>query len=234
MSAIPKRVSIRDDNSDNQAFLKIMPTVETHARIQFRHFNEVDREEAVAEAVASAYLGFTAAKRNGKAHRITPHSLAHFSVLQVRDGRHTGGSIDSKNDVMSRKSQRRHGFKVVGLPWDHQHVYDCLRDPTSPVWKDLLVKDKSTPVPDQAAFRIDWSEFLRQQHGRTRTALTMAAEGYKQVDIADKLGVTPAAVCQRVKKAGREWRVMQGENEADDSGALDRGPAATEPDPGLT
>jgi hypothetical protein len=136
--------------------------------------------------------------------------VAHYALLHVKDGRHVGGSADSKSDVMSRKAQRRGGFKVVGLPWDSEHGYDCMNDPSSPVWKQVLLEDRSTPVPDQAAFRIDWSGFLRQQHDRTRKALALLAEGRKQVEVADRMGVTPAAVCQRIKKAEREWLAWQG------------------------
>ena len=113
---------------------------------------------------------------------------------------------------MSRKAQRLHSFKVVGLPWDSDHAYDCLKDPASPVWKEVLLDNKSTPVPDQAAFRIDWSDFLRQQHDRTRKTLAMLAAGHKQVEVADRLGVTASAVCQRIAKAEREWENLQGES----------------------
>ena len=63
----------------------------------------------------------------------------------------------------------------------------------------------------EEAFRVDWSGFLRQQHDRTRKALAMLAEGHKQVEVADRLGVTPAAVCLWVGKAEREWESFQGE-----------------------
>ena len=53
------------------------------------------------------------------------------------------------------------------------------------------------------------SEFLRRQHDRTRWALAMLAAGYRQVEVAEKLGVTPSAVCQRIKKAKREWMNWQ-------------------------
>ena len=216
MSAIPKQVSIHSDNadatsSDNEAFLKLLPAVKTHAQIQFRHLGVVDRDEAIAEATASAFLNFKTAKRRGQSHRITPSTLAHYAILHVKDGRHVGGGSESKCDVFSRKAQRRFGFKVVGLPWDSDHTYDCMNDPTSPVWKQVLLDDKSTPVPDQAAFRIDWSGFLGQQSDRTRKIISMLAEGHKQTEVADRLGVTPPAVCQRVRKAEREWDVMQDE-----------------------
>ena len=163
----------------------------------------------MAEATAAAFVNVHHALGNG--HRLKPSMVAHYAVLHAKDGRHVGGSADSKTDVMSFKAQRLHGFKVVGLPWDSDCAYNCMTDPSAPVWKQVLLDDKSTPVPDQAAFRIDWSSFLRQQHDRTRKCLALLAEGHKQVEVADRLGVTPAAICQRVGKAEREWESFQGE-----------------------
>ena len=51
------------------------------------------------------------------------------------------------------------------------------------------------------------------QADRTRTLLAMLAAGHKQTEVADHLGVTPAAICQRRGKARREWAVFQGEGE---------------------
>ena len=216
MSAIPQSVPDqhqppnKTDSAIHATFLKYLPAVRTHAAIKFRHLSEHDREEMIAEAAAAAFVNVHHALRNGNGHRLSPSMVAHYAVLHVKDGRHVGGSTDSKTDVMSFKAQRLRGFRVVGLPWDSQHVYDCLQDSSSPVWREVLLDDKSTPVPDQAAFRIDWSHFLRQQHDRTRKALAMLAEGHKQVEVADRLGVTPPAVNQRVKKAEREWMNLQG------------------------
>jgi DNA-directed RNA polymerase specialized sigma24 family protein len=74
-----------------------------------------------------------------------------------------------------------------------------------------LLEDKTTPVPDQAAFRVDLSEFMTQQSDRTRQAMALLAAGYRQTEVADRLGCTPSAICQRVKRAEREWMAWQAE-----------------------
>ena len=71
--------------------------------------------------------------------------------------------------------------------------------------------DRKTSPADLACFRLDLSSFLSTQHDRTRTLLAMLAAGHRQVEVADHLGVTPSAVCQRRTKAAREWAVFQGE-----------------------
>jgi hypothetical protein len=198
-----------DHAARNEVFLKFLPAVETHAKIQFRHLPAVDREEAVAEAKAAAFMNVHEASRGGRADRITPFTLALYAVRHVRDGRHVGTSRDAAKDVLSRRAQQRGSFRVLGLRWDSILGYDCIKDSTTPVWHDRLA-GLSRPTPaDQAAFRIDWSSFIRSQSGRTRVALAMLAAGHQQTEVADKLGVTPSPVCQRLKKAEREWRCFQ-------------------------
>ncbi len=97
MAAIPKPISTRGVRSAksstdvNTTFLKYLPAVQTHAAIQFRGLSHADREEAVAESVAAAFVGVRTAVHSGKAHRLRPSTVAHYSVLNVKSGRHVGG-----------------------------------------------------------------------------------------------------------------------------------------------
>ncbi|MHC4065725.1 MAG: hypothetical protein ACYSUI_14675, partial [Planctomycetota bacterium] len=192
--------------------LRYLPAIETHAAIQFRGLPDTDREEAMAEARAAAFVNFRSAVSSGKAHRLKPSMVAHYAALHVRGGRHVGGGPDNTSDILSRRAQRMHGFKVERLPWDSAHAYDILKTPDQKVWRLRLLHDRRTPVPDQVCFRIDFSQFMAGQHDRTRTAMAMLAAGHKQVEVADKLGVTPAAVCQRLGRARREWATAQRQN----------------------
>ena len=202
-------------------FLQYLPVVRTHAQIWFRHLPAVDREECVAEAVASAFCTYTAACRRGRSHAVRPSTLADFAVKHVRSSRHVGGSQESKGDVLSRRAQKIRGFRVHSLPKSETYNFDILKVPDQDVWKRWLLHDRQTPVPDQAAFRIDWSSFMSKQQDRTRTALAMLAAGHKQIEVADRLSISPPAVCQRLSRAEREWRVFQGESPGD--GAADAG-----------
>ncbi|NOX60035.1 MAG: hypothetical protein GXP29_14410 [Planctomycetes bacterium] len=140
---------------------------------------------------------------------MTASTVARYAVLRVKDGGHVGGSTDSTNDVMSRKAQQRRGFKVSDRDWDNSDAYNCMTDPTAPVWRQSLRGDARTGIPDQVAFRIDWSTFLRTQSSRTRTALAMLAAGHSQTKVANRPGATPPAVCQRLKRAEREGLGLQ-------------------------
>ncbi len=139
-----------------------------------------------------------------------------------------GGSLESRRDVMSFRAQRAGGFKVFSLPWDHVNTYDILRISDKTVWKDRLLHDRRTPPPDQAALRIDLSCFLAKQHDRTRTLLAMLAAGYRQVEVADHLGVAAPAITQRRNRAAREWAAFQGED-PDESSAENRSPSGGRP-----
>ena len=215
-------------NPTSDHFLKLLPAVQAHARNKFRNLRDLDREEAIAEATAAAYLNFDIAVRHDKANTVTPGTLSRFAVLHVKAGRHVGGSQDRKRDVLSRLAQRRNGFRVYSLPLRDSRSFNCMTAPDQPVWREHLLHDRRTLPSDQAAFRIDWSKFLAGQSDRTRRTLAMLAEGYKQNEVADRLGVTPPAVCQRIKKARREWQNFQ-RVEPDDTRA--QAPSARYPVP---
>ena len=189
---------------------------------QFRYLPDVDREEAIAEATAAALLNFRIAERHDKADTVTPGTLSRFAVLHVKAGRHVGGSQDRKRDVLSRLAQRRNGFRVYSLPLRDSQSFNCMTAPDQPVWREHLLHDRRTLPSDQAAFRIDWSKFLAGQSDRTRCTLAMLADGYMQTEVAERLNVTPPAICQRIRKARREWENLQ-EVEVDDTS---RTPAA--------
>ena len=215
MSAIPKQQFCSESKTEcsasqaNSLFLRYLHAVTKHASIKFRGLSESDREEAVAESVAAAFVNVRNAVDKHRHSKLTPSTVANFAVLHTLNGRHIGGSTDTINDVLSRRAQRQRGFKVLGLDWDDSRAYNCMTDPTSPVWRQSLHCDLRTSIPEQAAFRIDWSTFLRSQSSRTRTALALLAAGHSQTEVADRLGVTPSAVCQRIKRAEREWSRLQ-------------------------
>ncbi len=216
MSAIPKTIRPATDQSDddpeavNTAFLKYLPAVEKHAGFEFRHLPDVDREECVADAVASAFVNFRSAHQVGKTDQLTPSTVARYGVLHARTGRRVGGPNDNTKDVMSRRAQHARGFKCYSIHASIGNRYDCMRDPTAPVWTLLLSEAGREPVADLACFRCDWSTFLGQQQDRTRTAISMLAEGYKRCEVADHLGTTRPAVTQRMARAEREWDRFQG------------------------
>jgi hypothetical protein len=149
MSAIPKPASRSEScGAINAAFLRFLPAVKTHAKVQFRHLPAADREDAIADATAAAFLNFRSASQRGRAHKLTPSTVATYAVLHARTGRHVGGCDENTFDVLSRRAQMMRGFEVHHLPNENKHSFDCLRAPDQSVWRQTLLHDRRTPVPD--------------------------------------------------------------------------------------
>jgi len=197
-------------------FLTLLPRIETHARVVFRGLPMVDREEAIAEAVAAAYVAYRRLRERGiDPVREFPSMMATFAVRQVKDGRHVGSRMSSK-DALSPKAQRKHGFKVEPLPIStrraHEEVHSTLSGQRQmDTFEERLHENCRTPVPEQAAFRIDWPEFMRSLSQRDRRLATYLSLGNSAKQAAEKFGVSPGRVTQLRQGWCREWRAGQGE-----------------------
>src|SRR3954451_16258082 len=86
-------------------FLPLLPGVATHARLRFRGLNPADREEAVADAVAQAFVWFVRLKERGKEPSCFPVALAKYAALAVRCGRHVGRQLATR-DALSWQARR--------------------------------------------------------------------------------------------------------------------------------
>jgi hypothetical protein len=60
-------------------------------------------------------------------------------------------------------------------------------------------------VPDQVAFRCDWSEALAQQNDRVRQMIGLLAAGYLRCNVTEKFGITRPAITQRMDRVRRDW-----------------------------
>jgi hypothetical protein len=181
-------------------FLKLYLMVQRHARIVFRGRGEVDREEAVAEAVAAAFDSYLRLKARGKdpVHAF-PTLIATYAVLRVQDGWHLGSRSSSK-DVLSRKAQHKHGFQVLSLPG--RQDLGALAEQLEHDWR--------TPVADQAAFRIDFPQFLRSLSHRDRRLAYFLGVGNSAKEAAAKFKLSPGRITQLRQQWCREWLVQQG------------------------
>jgi hypothetical protein len=204
-----QRSAAADAHPAEGGFLRFLPAVKKHAEITFRQLSEVEKEEAVAEAIATAYCNYASAARRRRTDALKPSMLATYAAWHVKDGRHVGGGRDRTRDVLSRRAAQRRQFKVHRLCGREHCIYDCLALNDHPVWRRVLLEDRRTPVPDQVAFRIDWSAFLSRQTDRTRRMLAMLAEGHRRCQVADKFGVTAPALTQRMDRLRRQWLAFQ-------------------------
>jgi hypothetical protein len=189
-------------------FLKVLPAVETHAKIRFRRLNADRREEAIQETVAAACVNFQLAAAEGKLNVVHPSSLADFAVRHTRTGRHVGGSQNGARDVMSPACQRRHDVEVVS--YDRHRVPASLRDGTDG-WKRMAVEDRKAMIPDLAAFRIDFGRWFQMCSRRDRSIISALIAGEDPSTIADRFGISRARVSQLRRRYEREWMDFHGE-----------------------
>jgi hypothetical protein len=214
---VPSLTASSDPHAD---FLTLIPVVSRHARIVFRHRPAAEREEAVAEAVASAFESYLTLKARGEDPvRDFPSVMATFAVLHVKTGRHVGGH-QSTTDVLSPQAQASHHFQVASLsrdtpPPDWQ--CDGLR-PNRHVansYEERLQDNRQTPVPDQVAFRLDWPAFLQTLTERDRRMALALAEDLRASEVAERFGVTRSRVTQLRQRWCQEWRAFQEDGQAD-------------------
>jgi hypothetical protein len=169
------------------AFLTILPRIELHGRVYFRHKKPEKRDEAIAEMVALAWKSFVNCVRNGKNPLEFPMALARRAAQGVHNGRRLCGQERIK-DVLSPRAQQQHNFTVVSLPEGssfHGNVFD-----------EALIDNTQTPVPEQICFRLDFPAWRLTRSDRDRRVIDDLMLGERTKDVADKHGLTAGRVSQ--------------------------------------
>jgi hypothetical protein len=186
------------------AFLLLLPRIQTHARVHFRHVKcPGRRDDLAAEAVGVAWKWYARAVGAGKDPADFPGAFAALACRHARCGRTLCGSERAK-DALSKRAQRLHNFAVQTVPAvetgvDGNEAIAALRDNTR------------TPPPEQAAFRIDFPAWLAQLTDRNRRMARDMALGESTTDLAIKHDVSQARVSQLRRELHRSWRLFHGE-----------------------
>jgi hypothetical protein len=191
-----------------EGFLQVLPAVETHAKIQFRRLPVQQREDAIQEAIASAVVAYRRLAAQGRLHVAHPGTIATNAVHHVRNGRHVGGHQDGARDAMSSACHRRHGLEVVS--YDRHRFPSSLRNGTDG-WRQLVLADRKVPVPDLAAFRVDFGQWFQMRSRRDRSIISALIGGEQPSGVAERFGITRGRVSQLRRSYEQEWRTFQGE-----------------------
>ncbi len=130
----------------HRPFLAMLPKIRSCAGRAFSGMDPESREDAVEEVVANAAVAFARLVELNKADLAYPTVLARYGVAQFRGGRRVGNRLRI-GEVLSPCAQRAKGFFVERLD---------RFDQVTGQWKEAIVEDHRTPVPDQVAFRIDF------------------------------------------------------------------------------
>jgi hypothetical protein len=184
-------------------FLRIMPRIELHARIHFRHLKcPGKRDDAIAEAIAVSWKWFLRIDEQEKDVDEFVSALATYAVRHVRSGRRLCGQERSK-DALSPLAQRRHGFLVQALP---EHDTSPEDNPALAALTDNTI----TPPPEQAAFRIDyprWLSSLRERKARIAQDMSL---GFTTQELAPMHGVSMGRISQLRGEFHSSWHTFTG------------------------
>jgi hypothetical protein len=193
-------------------FLSILPQVQLHATIFFRHLRcPHTREDAVAETLAVVWAWYRRLVERGRDPSLFVATLATYATRHVRSGRKLCGQEPSK-DVLSPLAQAQHGFAVGKLP-----EWESLS--TNPL-TDALADNTKTPPDEAACFRIDfpcWRASLSDRDQRVTEDLML---GERTLDVARKHRLSPGRVSQLRRELLEDWRLFCGEGEDGRAGTL--------------
>jgi hypothetical protein len=196
-------------------FLDILPRIELHGRIYFRHLDPHRKADAIQEMCSLAWKWFLRLDEQGKDPADFLMSFTTFLARAVNSGRCLVGMAKSK-DVMNPITQRHQGFKVESLPsftrtsFDHlysspkgQELYD--------VFEERLCDNTITPILDQVQFRIDFPAWLETLTGRERRMIRGMARNERTLDLSKQFELSPARISQMRREFQIDWKRFIGE-----------------------
>jgi hypothetical protein len=185
----------------HQPFVQMLPAIQRHARIAFRHLDAEARAEAEQEVTANALLAFVRLVELGKADLAYATPLAMYGVRQFRAGRRVGGKLNVR-DISSRHCQRVKGVQVGRL--DHF-------DEAEGQWKEILLEDRRAGPAETACCRIDFAAWLRSLSHRNRKIATTLATGESTGVTAKRFNVSSGRISQLRRELKESWEAFQGQ-----------------------
>jgi hypothetical protein len=197
-------------------FLQILPRIETHAQIRFAFLRcPGKRDDAIAEVVAVAWKWYLRLVEQGKDINDFVMVLADYAVRHVRSGRRLCGQEKAK-DVLSPRAQRLKGFTVERLPSSILRSHNALySDPHSQdlidAFEERLKDNTQSPIPYQAAFRIDFPCWLSQLGQRNREIAEDMAKDYGTSELSQKHNISPGRISQLRRELHADYLRFQGE-----------------------
>ena len=197
-------------------FQTLLPKLQKHAAIHFRHVGcPHTKADRIAETVVLAWKWFLRLHEVGK--DITKFTMV-FVFLAARaaqSGRRLTG-MESARDVLSPRAQYRGGFKVEALLASRRAAVEELYgrprgQDGQDILEERLADNTRTPVPDQAAFRIDFASWLATLTLRERRLLAAMACNERTSDLGKRFALSPGRVSQIRREFETGWKRFCGE-----------------------
>ena len=186
-------------------FLKLLPNIERQARFHFRHLRGENCEDAIHEVIANSFCAFRRLAELSRVNEAYASVLVRFAVAQYRVGRRVGCQLNSR-DVQSTPGFYLFGFRLESL--------SDLSDGVAS-WAETLVDNSSTPVPDQAAFRIDFPEWLSRLNRQNRKLVQFLLLGNSAAEAARRFRRSRGRISQIRSELRDNWAAFHGEQPPD-------------------
>ncbi len=187
----------------NAHFLSMLPLIRKKVRFEFRHLPANVRDENVDDALAHAFVLFTALVRRQRQPG-SSYGSARYAVYRVRSKRPIGSRMNSR-EILCRTVQKRFGFQVISadVPGASGH----------PSWTEMLSAARRSTPAELAAIRIDFAAWLTQLSSRHRQIALRLAAGERTSAVACHYKLSSARISQIRQELATAWRLFQGESE---------------------
>jgi hypothetical protein len=199
-----------NSNTLQATFLSLLPKIQNHAQITFRAIQCSDtKADKICETIALAWRYFQRLHEQGRDISRFTMVFTYTVVRAVKSGRRLCGQ-EKARDVLSPTAQQRHRFKVAFLPGStaasHQNLYAVPHGQHKhDALEEMLHDDGRTPVPDQAAFRIDFPAWCQTLGERDRRLVYALMIGERTQDVAGQFGLSPGRISQKRRQFHQDW-----------------------------
>jgi hypothetical protein len=185
-------------------FEAMIPTIETHAKVAFRHLGCEARAEMVQEVICNCCQAYARLVEQGKTAVAFPTALAKFGVRQAKEGRKVGSKLNVK-DISSDYCQQKKNLLLERLD-----RYDSEEQ----AWSEILVEDRHAGPAETAIVRLDFSTWLKRLPPRLRKIATFLSRGESTSTAAKRFRVSQGRISQIRRELLAAWRAFQGEEPA--------------------
>jgi hypothetical protein len=201
------------------------PRIRNIAQYAFRRSPPQQREDAIAETCACAWKAWIGLARRGRdpiALGVT--GLAWFAVRHTRRGRRVGnlrrGGRHGR-DLCDPRVQQAGGLCIRSYEAGGRPPH--CRSATS--WRAWLATDPRYGPADEAAFRVDFAQWLAALPARKQQLVALLAVGHPPGAVARLWRVGPSAISEQRAWLAHSWHRFQGEELAPTATARGRGPS---------
>ena len=174
-------------------FVELLPRVETLARGYF-HFIRclATRDDLVAETMAMSWKWYLKLEADGR----NPCEFLNGIVRNAARAAYAGRGFAHN----ARKKDAMNPFErtFISLPM-HSTLNGSIFDEA--------LHDPAWPVPDQAAFRIDFPQWRASYDQFKRAVMDAMAMGERTKDLAERFGLTPGRISQMREEFHRNWTI---------------------------